>query len=54
LQMAVLEQQRGAPELVNELPRLIASVTEEQIVAAAAKLTADRRASIEVVPGGAK
>jgi zinc protease len=54
LQMAVLEQQRGAPELVNDLPRLIASVTEEQIVAAAARLTADRRASIEAVPGGAK
>jgi zinc protease len=54
LQMAVLEQQRGAPELVNELPRLIASVAEEQIVAAAAILTADRRASVEVVPGGAK
>jgi predicted Zn-dependent peptidase len=54
LQMAVLEQQRGAPELVNSLPRLVAEVTEEQVRAAAARLTADRRASIEVVPGGGK
>jgi zinc protease len=52
LQMAVLEQQRGAPELVNDLPRLIAEVTEEQILAAAASLTAERRASVEVIPGG--
>jgi predicted Zn-dependent peptidase len=52
LQMAVLEQQRGAPELVNDLPRLIAEVTEEQILAAAATLTAERRASVEVIPGG--
>nr|WP_205862432.1 pitrilysin family protein [Planosporangium thailandense] len=52
LQVAVLEQQRGAPELVNELPRLIAEVTEEQVVAAAAALTAQRRASVEVIPGG--
>jgi zinc protease len=54
LQMAVLEQQRGAPELVNDLPRLIASVTEEQVIAAASTLTADRRASIEVIPGGGR
>jgi zinc protease len=54
LEMAVLEQQRGAPELVNELPRLIGEVTEEQILAAAASLTADRRASVEVIPGGGK
>jgi predicted Zn-dependent peptidase len=52
LQMAVLEQQRGAPELVNELPKLIAEVTEDQILAAAATLTVDRRASVEVIPGG--
>jgi predicted Zn-dependent peptidase len=52
LQIAVLEQQRGAPELVNDLPRLIAEVTEEQILAAAATLTARRRASVEVIPGG--
>jgi predicted Zn-dependent peptidase len=52
LQIAVLEQQRGAPELVNDLPRLIAEVTEDQIVAAAASLTTQRRASVEVIPGG--
>jgi predicted Zn-dependent peptidase len=52
LQIAVLEQQRGAPELVNDLPRLVAEVTEEQVLAAAAALTARRRASVEVIPGG--
>ncbi|WP_213452599.1 M16 family metallopeptidase [Rhizomonospora bruguierae] len=52
LRMAVLEQQRGAPELINDLPRLIGEVTEEQIRAAAAALRPDRRAAIEVVPGG--
>jgi zinc protease len=52
LQMAVLEQQRGAPELLNELPKLIAEVTEEQVVAAAAELVPARRAAVEVVPGG--
>jgi zinc protease len=51
LRMAVLEQQRGAPELINELPRLVGSVTAEQVVAAAATLRPERRASIEVVPG---
>jgi predicted Zn-dependent peptidase len=54
LQIAVLEQQRGEPELLGELPRLTAQVTEEQIVAAAATLTADRRACVEVIPGGAR
>ncbi|MFK3982987.1 M16 family metallopeptidase [Micromonospora sp. NPDC050397] len=54
LQMAVLEQQRGAPELLNDLPRLIGEVTEEQVRAAAATLRPDRRAAVEVIPGGAK
>ena len=54
LQMAVLEQQRGDPGLLNELPHLIGEVTEEQVRAAAATLRPQRRASIEVVPGGAK
>jgi zinc protease len=54
LQMALLEQQRGAPDLVNDLPRLIAEVTDAQIVSAAASLVPARRASIEVIPGGAK
>jgi hypothetical protein len=52
--MAVLEQQRGRAELVNELPALLAAVTPEQVVAAAAALRPQRRAVLEVVPGGAK
>src|SRR5436305_4636043 len=48
LQMAVLEQQRGAPELINDLPRLVGEVTEQQVVEAAALLVPARRASVEV------
>jgi zinc protease len=51
LRMAVLEQQRGAPELINDLPRLVGEVTAEQIAAAAGVLRPHRRASVEVVPG---
>ncbi|HET8684321.1 MAG TPA: pitrilysin family protein [Micromonosporaceae bacterium] len=54
LRMAVLEQQRPSStgaQLLNELPALIAGVTEEQVRAAAVTLRADRRALIEVVPG---
>ncbi len=54
LRMAVLEQQRGRAELINELPRLLAEVTAEQVVAAAAMLRPQRRAILEIVPGGAK
>ncbi|MGW4466589.1 M16 family metallopeptidase [Micromonospora sp. NPDC004704] len=54
LQMAALEQQRGAPELINDLPRLLGEVTEEQVRAAAATLRPERRAAVEVIPGGAK
>jgi predicted Zn-dependent peptidase len=54
LRMAVLEQQRGAPDLLNELPRLVGEVTEEQIAAAAAELRPQRRASVEVVAGGGR
>ena len=54
LQMAILEQQRGEPRLLNDLPRLIGEVTEEQVVAAAATLVPSRRAAVEVIPGGAK
>jgi zinc protease len=53
MQMAVLEVQRGDPGLLNELPRLVGGVTEEQIRAAAASLTVGRRATVEVVAGGA-
>jgi predicted Zn-dependent peptidase len=51
LPMAVLETQRGRPELLNDLPRLVGEVTEAQIVAAAATLRPERRATIEVLPG---
>ncbi|HET8657923.1 MAG TPA: pitrilysin family protein [Micromonosporaceae bacterium] len=54
LRMAVLEQQRPAStgaQLLNQLPALIAQVTEEQVRAAAATLRPQRRALVEVVPG---
>ncbi|GAA5183599.1 pitrilysin family protein [Rugosimonospora acidiphila] len=51
LRMAVLEQQRSDPGLINELPRLLSQVTEEQIVAAAAQLRPQRRATVEVQVG---
>jgi zinc protease len=51
LPMAVLELQRGRPEMLNELPKLIGEVTEAQIAAAAATLRPQRRATVEVVPG---
>jgi predicted Zn-dependent peptidase len=55
LRMAVLEQQRGDPSLINELPRLLGEVTEEQIIAAAGMLRPQRRATVEVqVAGGTK
>jgi predicted Zn-dependent peptidase len=54
LRMAVLEQQRGEPGLLNDLPRLVGEVTEDQIRAAAATLQPQRRASVEVIPGGAR
>ncbi len=53
LQMAVLEVQRSDPGILNELPRLVGEVTEEQIRAAAASLTVARRATVEVIAGGA-
>jgi predicted Zn-dependent peptidase len=53
LNYAVVEQQRGNPGLVAELPRLLAEVTEDQVRAAAAALSPSRRALVEVIPGGA-
>ena len=52
LQYGVHEVQRGDPSLSQQLPSRLAEVTEEQIRAAAAALTANRRATVEVVPGG--
>jgi predicted Zn-dependent peptidase len=54
LHMAVFEQQRGAPDLLNSLPELIAEVTDEQVLAAAAMLVPSRRASVEVIAGGSR
>jgi hypothetical protein len=52
LQCAVHEQQRADPALSAELPVRLAEVTAEQVRAAAATLSASRRATVEVVPGG--
>jgi zinc protease len=54
LPMAALEQQRGRPELLNDLPRLVGEVTEAEIVTAAATLRPERRATIELIPGAAQ
>jgi predicted Zn-dependent peptidase len=48
LRMAVLEQQRGDAGLINDLPRLLGQVTEEEILAAAATLRPQRRATVEL------
>ena len=50
--MAVLEQQRGRAELINELPALLAAVTSESVQAAAATLGRDNRAVLELRPAG--
>jgi predicted Zn-dependent peptidase len=52
LAMAEMEQQRGRAELVGELPAMVASVEESQVVEAAAALRPDRRARLDLVPGG--
>jgi zinc protease len=49
---AVYEQQRGRAELLNELPELLAAVTPQQVVAAAATLRPDNRAVLELRPAG--
>jgi predicted Zn-dependent peptidase len=57
LQMAVHEQQRGGDGpgagLLNQLPGLLGEVTADQVREAAATLRPQRRASVEVIPGGA-
>lgn len=52
--MAVLELQRGDPAMINDLPRLLGAVTPDQVVAAAATLRPERRASQSVLPGAAQ
>jgi zinc protease len=49
--MAVFEQQRDRAELVDELPALLAAVTDAEVQAAAATLTADTRTVVELRPG---
>jgi zinc protease len=51
--LAVLEQQRSAPELVNELAGILASVPPDAVVKAAAEwLPPSQRAVLEVRPAG--
>ena len=52
LRYGVLEQQRGDATLADSLNDLLTQVTEGQVRTAAAALSADRRAIVEVVPGG--
>lgn len=52
LRMGTIAQQRGDAAITNDLTRLIGEVTEEQLVAAAASLRPERRATVEVVAGG--
>ncbi|GLZ81971.1 peptidase M16 [Actinorhabdospora filicis] len=52
LHLATYEIQRGDASLALDLPRQLGEVTAEQVTAAAATLRPERRASVEVVPGG--
>ena len=54
LRLAVLEQHRGDASVMNDLPQLIGAVTAEQVLAAAAAIRPDRRASVEVKVGAKK
>ncbi|MDQ1621009.1 MAG: zinc protease [Actinomycetota bacterium] len=52
LLMAAFEQQRNNPGLVGELPARLGTVTPEQVLEAAGHLQPDRRARLDLVPGG--
>ncbi len=54
LTLSVFEQQRGSPELLNELPGLVGAVTPEQVVEAAAELGPEARAVLTLSPGSAR
>ena len=55
LNLAVLEQQRAAPDLLNHLPVRLAEITAAQVRTAVDEwLRPDRRAVLEVQPGGAR
>jgi predicted Zn-dependent peptidase len=52
INLAVLEQQRGRAELMNEVPKLIAAVTTDEVAEAAATwLDPNKRAVLEWRPG---
>ena len=53
--LCTLEQQRGRAEVANELPAMLASVDAEAVARVASEWArADRRAVLEVQPGGSK
>ena len=54
LMLAAFEQQHGHAELFAEVLPLLAEVTADQVIAAAATLVPDRRAVVELLPGGSK
>ncbi len=54
LTIAKFELIFGRAELVNELPALLAQVTDRDIAEGAAQLRPDRRAVVELIAGGAK
>jgi predicted Zn-dependent peptidase len=54
LEFAKFELLHGRAELVTELPARLAAVSEDAVRAAAAALTPDRRAVLELVAGGTK
>jgi len=54
LTLSVFEQQRGRPELLNELPALVGAVTPAQVAEAAAGLGPSARAVLTLIPGTAR
>ncbi len=54
LALAAAELIHGRAEMLTELPARLAEVTAEQVQAAAATLAPERRAVVELVPGGAR
>ena len=54
LELAKFELVHGRAELIAELPARLAAVTEADVRAAAAELTPQRRAVLELVAGGAR
>jgi zinc protease len=52
--LASAELVHGRAELLSELPGRLAEVTADQVRSAAASLRPDRRAVLEIAPGGAQ